>query len=649
MIHQGLLLLGDMKWKIISLLVTIIILPINQIQAIDINENYFCESYTNWTVRNGSSFIFTRFAQFTLPTEIEGYISAGPKKRISGIFVFPNDSVILLTGRAKFDVNKNNTKKFIENSKNIDPIIFYPSDKSPSKQVYTGRLKADDLYSYEGYRLKLNNREPITCTRLNDKLVSNIMDNVDPEGLTLLTPPPKIKDTIIPENERKITSVLPPLPTVKSKSLSEITKKTNISETLKENNNPRFSTAPSLSMTHPSKSICSITGEPLSIEIETKKYQPPFTVYGHLRKNIIADSFWHDPDISNDFIQNDFKVDLSEIKSKYTPIIMSYLEIFSGKSTDIIPVILENEKNIKIANIDGIDNNKNPVFKILLVGDSPSISISGLHKSDDLIKGNISIDWYEIDQRGNLVNPETHNNFDSIIKSSRLKDTKKVLLQSENDFKNMIDNLLNLMKEANDYKYVIWVKEGYQLPLITPEYFYQFIQEVHRSNVIFNPALDRPYDWLYILSGYMPGGSRTLLEEALNRSTPINPGDIDEEKPSISTEKTRSLLFDPKKLSLNLKLAMRSFDNTFIKAVTNETNLKNIAFKATEIFDNYSILVKVYEMTPKIGTKESYSQKTRQAIRYLNKKLPRIVDKTCSYILVRREDTKSLYFDRYFK
>ncbi len=134
--------------------------------------------------------------------------------------------------------------------------------------------------------------------------------------------------------------------------------------------------------------------------------------------------------------------------------------------------------------------------------------------------------------------------------------------------------------------FVIWVKDGYPVPLKTPELIGKLINKIHKKGNIPRFPNKNPHKWLYIISGSMPGKSKALLEEPITRAIQ-RPGYINEEKKKRTPRRLLNNLNSLLLGSLNM-IGMRHVN---LSPVEFDVDSSSLAVNANQAFDSLGLLI----------------------------------------------------------
>ncbi len=363
--------------------------------------------------------------------------------------------------------------------------------------------------------------------------------------------------------------------------------------------------------------VCNNKGEKLTGYFFTPlKSKTLFSVYGLAKKPKLSQAYWYSSEFSEIPEALKYKFDLSPLQSKYVNLVIpqSHRKILQNKK--VFPVRFE--YLMRASRRPNKKKTELPIkeMNILVVGDAPSVAISGIDKmekylikrSDGSYKWKIS--WHDVSPNGELLPSVNFDSFLKLVKAvKRLESKKRALLSDEENFSLFLNDFEKVIVNSTvTFDHVIWIKDSYQVPLSTPKNMSNFIKGVHAKGNIKRLKNTNPYKWLYIISGNMPGASKFLLEEPLSRARPSNPGEIIEETVSLSG--SRQLLSKPKELALILDIvANRDLNRPKLDVIDKET----ISINAKDVFSELGILISLSEL------KKHKKNKIEYSVRYLTK------------------------------
>jgi hypothetical protein len=318
------------------------------------------------------------------------------------------------------------------------------------------------------------------------------------------------------------------------------------------------------------------------------KVPSPVTVSGLLKDEDIVETqaYWFDPSIDTSPQNREFNLDISSTTNKFVVVEIPYKKgnkSFPVRFTGIAKVQKVSAETAATTNIN-----------ILVVGDASSIAISGLEQMEKILiqkrkkshrKFSWTIDWRNIAADGKWQKSQKIKSFAELVRKAKSVSGKKVLLTEDREFINFISDFkTTVLGTEKEIDFVIWIKHGYQVPLKTPALIGELIKKIHDKGKIPRFSNGNPHKWLYILSGSMPGKSKALLEEPINRAAQ-HPGYVEEEKIGRTP---RRLLNSPKTLA-NI-VAMRHVTTLPEKYYLDPDKL---AVDANEVFYSLGLLLSV--------------------------------------------------------
>jgi len=379
--------------------------------------------------------------------------------------------------------------------------------------------------------------------------------------------------------------------TRKLKDLRLSPKETNdsnstIAEALKDNTKYPASN-PDLSKKNSDVIICNT--ELMKLPYYFPKEPSPITVSG-LLKNVETQAYWFDPSIDTSPHEQKFNLETASITNKFVVVEIPYKK---NNKSEIFPVRFSGIAKVQKVSAETAATTDN-ILNILVVGDASSIAISGIEHLEEILiqkskkshrKFFWTIDWRNVFANGKWQASQKNKSFAELVRRAKSVGGNKVLLTEDSDFINFIDYFEKTVLEAEkQIDFVIWVKHGYQVPLKTPALIGELINKIHDKGKIPRYPDGNPRNWLYILSGSMPGQSKALLEEPISRAT-ARPGYVEEEKKGRTP---RRLLNRPETLA-NI-VAMRHMTPLPAK---NDLDPDKLAVDANEVFYSLGLLLSV--------------------------------------------------------
>lgn len=200
-------------------------------------------------------------------------------------------------------------------------------------------------------------------------------------------------------------------------------------------------------------------------------------------------------------------------------------------------------------------------LNLIVVGDAPTVADAGLHAVEDALRAkdpNYSwrVHWYEIGHDGSLATPVAFADISGLIDHARALSnagSTQARPTRDADFARLIDGIQHAIIDAHDrVDHVLWIKQGYSIPLSAPVHLKTMIDAIHTRGPIPRFPDGSPRKWLRIISAYTPGASTALLRETMAR-TEHYAGAVDEQ-PALAPGKSEPLLTKDAAASIALSI-----------------------------------------------------------------------------------------------
>lgn len=280
-----------------------------------------------------------------------------------------------------------------------------------------------------------------------------------------------------------------------------------------------------------------------------------------------ARAYWFEPGLGGADPQG-FQIDLRRSRGALVPVeIPEGVPVAALRSEDpdgppktLLPVRFRGVESAPRYPVEAAAPPPERVSRLLVVGDARTLLVAGFDDVQKSLKPKGAADawritWHDVLPDGSLADPLDLEGFPDLLSaasSAADKATEKVLLTDLTRFRDFLVALETAILVRERVDFVVWVKEGYPLPLQTPELFRSLIDTVHeRANLPRRTPGGPPYRWLAVISGEIPGSSGAFLSEPISRTDPV-PGEVFIEKRAGAD---RRLLERPESLALQLQLA----------------------------------------------------------------------------------------------
>jgi hypothetical protein len=273
-----------------------------------------------------------------------------------------------------------------------------------------------------------------------------------------------------------------------------------------------------------------------------------------------ATAYWFDASI-DEVLQLPTRVDLGASRGRLVPLQLAGAEqheVAGEAGSALVPVrfaSLDTAPRLPATEpklTDGRD-----AIKVLVVGDAASVAVAGLADVESALRAkrpgfSWTIEWRAVAEDGSLAVPEPLPSFAALeVRAHQVAEAvpTSVYLDRDETFTRFIQEMQSAIVGAPEpVDFVLWVKEGYAVPLSAPMQLQALIAAVHSDGPIPRFPNGQPRKWLHVISGSMPGASRSLIAEPIARSEPV-PGYVEEEGKIASPRRLLQRL-DPVVLSL---------------------------------------------------------------------------------------------------
>lgn len=258
-----------------------------------------------------------------------------------------------------------------------------------------------------------------------------------------------------------------------------------------------------------------------------------------------------------------------------------------------------------------------PSMRYLVVGDAPSILVSGLStKVGNVIAKDYptrpwGIDWLRFESDGSHTVGRDFQTFEELEMVATKGD--KFIANNERKFEELLNAIENTLISADvTYDQVIWVLEGHTLPHTAPLRFQDFINRIGKSGNIARFPDRKPRKWLQVVTGeYNVSFGRAYLEGPLKTTVA---GYLSEEE--IGPDGRTVLLTDPSRLiDATRNILLRRHSGAVVTPTDppeEAPSEKSLVFDAGAIFSEYGLVLKreTFQDFAK-GTRKTINAKSR--------------------------------------
>jgi hypothetical protein len=265
------------------------------------------------------------------------------------------------------------------------------------------------------------------------------------------------------------------------------------------------------------------------------------TVAGLRNDATLLNAYVFDP-VAGDPLPHSLRLDLSDSKGQLLPLAMraggrapplrDATDVIvigdEGEPVRITPVRFAHIESVPVLLQDGTRIETGPpVIRILVVGDAPSVAITGLADVEQELSKTSSgyrwrFTWHETRTDGTLADGVEFSTLTELEAHAATRtDADKALLSRSDKFERFTHQLTRRMTTSEDrIDYVLWIQEGYPLPNNAPLKVETMLKDVAEHGNVPRFPNGKPEKWLTVINGRILGTTKPYLDNPLKYADP---------------------------------------------------------------------------------------------------------------------------------